>query len=165
MEQWREIPGFESTYEISDIGRIRRKETGLIRKTFYGKDGYLRIILSQNNTAHQKLVHRLLALAFIPNPENKPFINHRNGIKSDLSLKNLEWVSARENIIHASETGLNPPNKGEKNGNSKLTKEQVEQIRAKYIPFKVFQKDLAREYGVAEITISRILRKKNWTLG
>lgn len=163
MEQWREIPGFEQTYEISDLGSIRRKETGLIRKTFWGKDGYLRVILSQNNTPHQKLVHRLLAAAFIPNPENKPFINHKNGVKSDLSLDNLEWVSARENILHASVTGLNPPNKGEKNGNSKLTKEQVAEIRARWVPFKVLQEDLAREYGVAKITISRLLRRKNWS--
>lgn len=76
------------------------------------ENGYLRVGLHKNNRQFRKNVHRLVAEVFIPNPENKPFINHKNGIKDDNQVANLEWCTQAENIQHAWQTGLAKLNKG-----------------------------------------------------
>lgn len=167
-EIWKSIPDFDGWYEASNLGRIRRVKPG--RSTFIGRicqthksrDGYLRVHLFMNGERCQELVHRLVASAFIPNPSNRPHINHKNGIKSDNSLDNMEWATAAENIKHACQTGLNPPNSGAKNGNAKLTRQAVESIRKSWVPFRKTAKMLAEEYGVSLITVRRILNGKSW---
>lgn len=103
---WKDVKGFEGLYQISDMAEIRRVGTNRLLKLHKSKVGYLSIALCKDGKKHYLWVHRLLAQAFIPNPENKPQVNHINGNKSDCRIENLEWVSISENHIHAYKTGL-----------------------------------------------------------
>ena len=111
QEIWKDIEGYEGLYQVSNLGRIKSLQKGIkkekIRKQFYKKDsGYLLITLSKENKLHTYSVHRLVAKAFIPNPNNKEQVNHKNGIKDDNRVENLEWNTSSENIQHAYKTGL-----------------------------------------------------------
>lgn len=115
MEVWKDIYGYEGYYQVSNLGKIK----GLKRKVISPltnnpsvikrerlikpilNRGYQSVMLSKNNTQKIFRVHRLIAFAFIPNPENKPFINHKNGIRDDNRLENLEWCTTSENHCHA----------------------------------------------------------------
>lgn len=95
IEEWKDIPGYEGVYEISNLGRVRRN--GKILKPL--KDsGYLRAHLSKNGIAKKVLIHRLVAFAFIPNPNNYPEINHKDEDKTNNTVENLEWCSREYNI-------------------------------------------------------------------
>lgn len=117
---WRSVVGYEGLYEVSDTGLVRSvphyvmrsngrkffvKETYL--KADRQKKGYLRVKLTdKNGVEHFPLIHRLVAEAFIPNPYCKPFVNHIDACTNNNRVENLEWVTNRENLIHASEMGL-----------------------------------------------------------
>lgn len=94
--EWRKIEGFPK-YSVSDTGLVRNDESGLILKAGQGKVGYMVVALN----CKSKAVHRLVAQAFIPNPGNKPDVNHINGNKTDNRVENLEWASRSENCLHA----------------------------------------------------------------
>lgn len=102
-EIWKDIPG-DTLYQASTTGFVRNKKTGRIRIGVPDKDGYLRIHL--HTDANTQMVHRIIAKTFIPNPENRPHVNHKNGIKTDNNVENLEWVTVTENNRHAIATGL-----------------------------------------------------------
>ena len=112
---------------------------------------------------HFYRMHRLVAMAFIPNPDNLPEVNHIDGNKLNNCVTNLEWVTGKKNIQLAWETGLIYGLKGEKNGRSKLNDEQVREIREKYTGEKGQVANLAREYGVSWTLIKLIVTDKNWT--
>jgi len=103
------IDGFPD-YRIYEDGRVQNMRTGNYIKQRITK-GYpnFQLFEDTHRWARTRTVHRLLAIAFIPNPENKPEVNHINGIKADFGLENLEWVTCRENIIHAIGLGLMKP--------------------------------------------------------
>ena len=101
---------FPELYEVSNFGNIRNKQNKLL-KVWLQNSGYFQICFTIQGKSHRKLVHRVVAEAFIPNNLNKPYINHINGNKLDNSIHNLEWVTNSENILHARKTGLNPYNK------------------------------------------------------
>lgn len=169
-EIWKDIEGYEGLYQVSNLGRVKSldrlgatgyKLKGKMRKLWYIKQGYQRVGLNKDSHKINYLVHRLVAQAFIPNKENKPFINHKNGIKDDNGVDNLEWCTDEENQSHAIKHGLNN-NIGELSGRAKLTKQQVIQIRKKYKTGKYLQKDLGAEYDVATNTICQIITRKYW---
>ena len=87
-EQWKPIKQYEAFYEISDKGRVRSLRTGVMMKARSGRDGYVRVPLTKDGKQKHKFLHRLLAIAFIPNPDNLPEVNHINENKQDNSLSN-----------------------------------------------------------------------------
>lgn len=103
-EEWRDIIGYEGYYQVSSLGRIKRlarhrtkshiSKQGTVR-------GYMHICLCKNNIKETKRVHRLMAFAFIPNPDNKPYVNHKDGIRNNNILSNLEWCTNGENQLHS----------------------------------------------------------------
>ena len=101
---WKDITGYEGLYKISLKGHVislKRKYNPKERVlNIHVSDGYANVCLSKNNTHKTFSLHRLLCKAFIPNPENKPQVNHINGIKHDNHLENLEWCTGEENISH-----------------------------------------------------------------
>lgn len=111
METWKPIEGYEDKYEVSTMGNVRSlnyRNTGkthILKPVAAGK-GYLMVGLCRNCTMKWEKVHRLVAKAFIPNPESKPQVNHINGIKTDNHIENLEWVTESENQKHAYKKGL-----------------------------------------------------------
>lgn len=174
-EIWKDIPGYEGLYQASSLGRIKslpkewvngdgakQKHNGLILKAAITKKGYLDVSLRKNKVAKTFKVHRLVALAFIINPENKLQVNHKDGIKTNNNVNNLEWNTNSENQLHAHKIGLNKGPQGEKNHSSKLTKEQVLEIRSKYYPREYVCRKLAEEYLVPHQTIHKIVTKQTW---
>lgn len=113
-EEWKDIEGYEGHFQVSSKGRVKslkrtiKKKSGMemriqerIRKPHFTKDGYLRIRLVVDSKGENFLVHRLVATAFIENPENKKEVNHINEIKDDNEARNLEWVTREENVEHS----------------------------------------------------------------
>ena len=107
----RDIKGFENYYSVSDDGKVYSKIRKKYLKLNYKKNGYVYVSLQVNNIKITKRVHRIVAEAFIQNPDNKPFVNHIDGNKSNNNVKNLEWVTGKENNIHAINIGLFDPKK------------------------------------------------------
>lgn len=109
MEEWKDIKGYEGLYQVSNEGRVKSlnrkcKKWNGDRKvkekiiSFTNVSGYLKVTLFRNGIRHYYLVHRLVAEAFIPNPDNKPCIDHVNTVKTDNIVENLRWVTVKENI-------------------------------------------------------------------
>lgn len=166
MEVWRVIKGYPH-YEVSNIGNVRSLDRiipcGLKNRRFRGKPLRMRIknygyvSLTADGISNNFYVHRLVALMFIDNPENKPQINHIDGNKFNNVLSNLEWCTARENLKHAVDTGLNK-NKGEDASISKLTAKQVMEIRDNPLSFSV----IARKYSICSSSVFNIKQRKTW---
>ena len=97
MEDWKDIPGYEGLYQISTLGRVKRNER-ILRP---GKSrGYFTLLLCKERNYRRFYIHRLLALAFIPNPENKPEVDHINRVRDDNRLENLRWATKSEQQIN-----------------------------------------------------------------
>lgn len=168
IEIWRKIPNF-STYEVSNFGRVRSwnklvNYEPLIMRTKVDKGGYVTISTMYNDFGQVKTtkVHRLVAITFIPNPDNKPQVNHIDGNKTNNCVENLEWVTHKENFIHATSNGLRPI--GEEHGRHKLTWDDVNYIRSVYIKgSNVFGTNaLAKTFGVTPRLITLIMRNEIW---
>jgi len=119
----KDIPGYEGLYEITADLEIRNIKSGRILKIFLNIDGYSVVGLFQKGKQKQLFMHRIVAELFVPNPENKPQVNHINGIKTDFRPVNLEWCTQSENQNHAYRTGLQIGYglSGEKAAKAKLT--------------------------------------------
>lgn len=102
-EIWKDIKGYEGLYQVSDLGRVKsfKRDSERILKPLTKTTGYKSVTLSNKQVKHQSInVHRLVADAFIPNPDNKPQVNHIDEDKTNNMVSNLEWVTAKENANH-----------------------------------------------------------------
>lgn len=161
-EIWVPVIGFKG-YKISNFGRVkslnkqRNNYKDTIVKQYKDRNGYIRVHLFKENKNKEISLHRLVALNFIPNKDNKPQVNHKDGIKTNNSVDNLEWMTAKENMIHAFENKINK-NFGEKHYYSKLTEENVLEIRS---PGASTSK-LAKKFGVSKRCIMQIKDRTWW---
>ena len=176
-EIWEDIEGYEGLYQVSNLGRVKSLDRyvkarshskefkkGKILKPRISQKGYLTVLLCKDNIGKEYRIHRLVALAFIPNPENKLEVNHIDGKKQNNCVDNLEWNTRSENIKHAFAHDLKKIRNSENSHLSKLTKVQVAQIRKEYIPYdKNFSTyALAQRYGVSAGTINSIVHNKTY---
>lgn len=167
-ELWKDIPGFDGFYQISNYGRVRSsggwcgsaKRSSIIRSASLTRDGYEKVRLVRGTKDITCRIHRLVAQAFVPNPEHKTTVNHIDGDKRNNRADNLEWADRHEQLVHAYNNGLKTPNTGTTNCNAKLTAEQVKEIRSIYIrQSKEFGTvALAKKYGVSNRVIGLIVR-------
>ncbi len=105
MEIWKDVVGYEKNYQVSNTGLVISKLTGKIRKPVLGKRGYFELTLMLNGKMKLVKLHRMIAEAFIPNTDLKPFINHKDSNKQNNKIDNLEWCTNGENIQHAYDNG------------------------------------------------------------
>lgn len=161
-EEVRAIPGFEGLYSVSRTGNVwtHAKSMGLSR---HGgrwlkaavNHGYPMVALFKDQKQFMRRVHRLVAMAWIPNPENKPDINHINGLRADARVENLEWCTRSENLIHAWATGA-------KNDQRLFGQVQVHSIRTAASGGKTTAQ-LASELGVSQRCISDLVNRHTYT--
>lgn len=158
-------------YEINRNGDVRsvarkdsmgRNQGGFILKNVVGTTGYYRVALRINKKQVPYSVHRLLAQAFIPNPDNKPCINHINSNRLDNSLDNLEWVTYSENNSHAHKLGGQSKYYGEKHHRSKLNWDKVNEIRNKYKNGLSSVVQMSKDYSICLYAIRSLLKNKTW---
>lgn len=158
------IKGFEN-YHITKWGLVvsfgQNSPTGKLRKPQLNTTGYSHYVLRKNGKSYMKMVHRLVAEHLIPNPENKPCVNHINGIKTDNRSENLEWCTQKENVTHAMLLGLRAV--GERTNNNKLTELEVVQIKELFRAGGVTKAYLAKKFSVNVVTIREIVKGRAWS--
>lgn len=156
QEIWKRFK--DTDYQVSNLGNVFSVYNGKQLKPFMN-DRYLVVDLFAYTVRQRIAVHRMVAIAFIENPDNKEYVNHIDGNKLNNCVDNLEWVTASENSIHAVATGLSPI--GEAKTLAKLTEKDVLEIQA---AFEAGEKDfvLAEKYGVTSGVISSIRLGKTW---
>lgn len=175
-ERWLPVRDYEGLYEVSDMGNVRSlprngtSRTGTVLKPAVDSNGYRRVVLAVYGVNKNCKVARLVALAFIPNPENKPEVNHIEGReKWNDAVSNLEWATKSENILHKFATGLQGDTpvgvKGAKHHMAKLTDAQVQQIRNLYKGRSKgpSQATIGRQFKVSQTMVGFIVRGANWT--
>jgi predicted XRE-type DNA-binding protein len=160
-EIWKDIEGFEGEYQISNLARVKsfKGKRAIILKQSTQSRGYKQVSLPSKCT----LVHVLVARAFINKPEYKVEVNHINGDKSCNEVSNLEWVTHKENMEHALNTGLLPTLKGENTSNHKLTRKEVIDIKALLKEGILNQIEISERYNVSRPTISKINVGRAWS--
>jgi len=154
MEEWKEIEGFEGRFAINRDGEILSLIRGRKRKTQCGI--YERVNLQDKyGKKHTVSVHRLIANAFIPNPQNKPEVNHINGNKLDNNIENLEWVTRSENAQHAVDTGLMS---GQKNDSKSIAVDMFT-VEGEFIKTFPSTMQVQRELGLYHANVSRVCKR------
>lgn len=168
MAQWRDIPGYEGFYKISDAGEIwsiddpaRHNPKGGLLKFDKSSHGYPRIYLYKPPGRKRFQVHRLVMLAFVGPPPPKHEVNHKNGIHDDARLENLEYVTKSQNQRHSYDVLKNVINNGSEHGMSKLTEADIRPIREARKSGESLQA-IANRYGVNVPSISLIVNGKTW---
>lgn len=139
---WKPCPGLEDNYIVSNHGKIKSIDRDIVGRKGIVKGveltqrpnhkGYLTVRVAINRKSEDRSVHRLTALAFIPNPNNLPQVNHKDGNKRNNCVSNLEWVSNSQNQLHAYKHGLQPSRAGENNSKAKVSYEDVTKFKTEY---------------------------------
>lgn len=161
-EIFKQIDGFNGRYNISSKGYVVNS-LGLVLTAKLDKHGYPKIRINFKRKCHHFYIHRLLAIYFIPNPENKPQVNHKNRIRDDNRLENLEWVTNQENIIHSFRNGRKSTHsRGELNPASILKDIDIPVIRSLLSSEQYHIQEIADLYKVSASTIYGIRSGKKW---
>lgn len=165
-EEWKDIDGYEGLYKVSNLGRVKSmnyNKTGR-EKCLKSSDrkGYDAVILSRNGNRVCKSIHRLVLEAFTPNPNNKPQVNHIDGDKKNNNVNNLEWCTAKENTRHSFKNGLQNILRGSDVYNSRLSPNDILQMRSIYDHGWANQSELADAYNISFQHAHKILRNKVW---
>ena len=168
-EEWRDIPGYEGLYQVSNLGEVKslpkeyivgngakRNHGGMVLKPGKNDHGYLAVALCKEGTRRNFRIHKLVARIFLG--ESILEVNHINGIKTDNYLENLEYCTRSENIKHAFDSGLALGLKGEKNPSSKLNNDIIKNIRENKYCLTV--KEFSICYNIHITTIYKILKNK-----
>lgn len=155
-EIWKLVPSTK-VYEASNLGRVRHVQRKRPR-TLKSDKGYLTVCMKTPTVIKHRKVHRLVAEAFLPNPENKPEVNHKNGIKSDNRVENLEWATPSENRNHGIRVGLIVPAKGVQFNRRGLTEDNVRSIRKENGRLE----DVGKKYGISRGMVWLIRTNKSW---
>jgi hypothetical protein len=175
-EIWKKIPDF-SRYEASNLGRLRSldyKRTGKVKvlKPACSNDGYMKTMLLRDDGRYRSwTVHLFIMLTFVGNKPNGMEVNHKNGIKTDNRIENLEYTTRSKNMLHAFRYGLESPKRGEDNPTAKLSSKDVLEIReyvgnARRKGIRYYgRKKLAEKYGICESHIKDIVsgRRGLWS--
>jgi hypothetical protein len=164
-EEWREIEGYNGSYQVSNTGLIRSfkvSKLGRLLKHSIDGDGYIYVHLSNSRYETRTMrVHRLVAIAFIKNPNELTDVNHKNGIKTDNHADNLEWCSHQQNLIHYFAVLKNWD--ANNNKSNKLSKDEVLSI------FKLANDDpsqintIAKMFDVSSSLVYKIKNGKKWS--
>lgn len=153
-ELWKEIKGYEGLYQVSSWGRVRSNyRGGRILKSGKNADGYLLVVLCKNGKHTSYRVHRLVAQAFIPNPHNKPEVNHIDENKGNNYIENLEWVTSKENLNH-----------GTRNTRMVTSKSKPIICLDTNIEY-ISATECARKTGLSQGNITQVLKGKRKTCG
>lgn len=161
-EEWRPVVGFETLAHVSSHGRVRSAVTLQLfpQRLLKGYPG-----VTINGAPRNKrlfTVHSLVAAAFIgPRPTPKHQVNHKDGLKTNNALQNLEYATSKENINHSWNV-LGNSRYGEDNPAAKLTVDEVRKIRSEYVPRKMGFHRLAKKFGVSQHLIVLIIQRKKW---
>lgn len=164
-EIWRDILEYEGIYQISNFGKVKSFARYKIGKLIYLKEdkyGYYTVQLHNNKIRKWVLVHRLVATAFISNPDNKPQVNHKNGVKKCNFDWNLEWATNSENQRHSFHELGRVSLKGEAHPSCKLTKSQIQEIKRLLNKNSVSQGIIGKMYDISQSQISRIKNNQSW---
>jgi hypothetical protein len=174
-EVWSTIKDYEGLYEVSNMGRVRsldREQSraivgletyikkGQVLSPRLQRQGYQLVALFKNGKREDKLIHRIVAEAFIPNPLKKETVNHKDNVKGNNVVNNLEWATQSENSKHAFDNGFNS-NKGEKNPSRKLNNKDVRRIKMA-LGCGISARELGNIYNVHKSTIKSIRTGRNW---
>jgi hypothetical protein len=174
VEIWKDIPGFEGSYQISNFGRVKslpkvwvcgnrgslRRKGETILKLSFNSGGYCQADLSKNLKNKKYPVHRLMGITFLPNNLNKKCINHINSDRADNRLENLEWVTHSENAIHAAKKGRMFKAVGEDHPMCKISKEDVIAIRG--MADEYTHLEISKRFSIGRRTVCSIINRKIW---
>jgi len=161
-EQWKSIANYPN-YEISNCGRFRNAKTGKILKANPGHFGYLRARIYNENGVWCVGVHRLVAMHFIPNDQNKPHVNHIDGNKKNNNVSNLEWATPSENMRHAYDTGIKKGHAARSRDNPLSKKVGMFDLDGNLIRTFYCVKDVERECGYFVSNIVNVCNGKKKT--
>jgi hypothetical protein len=169
-EEWRSVPEFIG-YEVSSFGRVRstNRLSGKRRGLIKGKElvqtpnrgGYPEVRLFKDSKSTAKVVHRLVANAFIPNDYSKSQVNHKDGNKLNNKASNLEWMNNSENQKHAYKLGLQPSKAGESNNKATITDKDVTKLKLLYNSGKT-TKEVSELIGVNLSIVRHIIYGRTW---
>ena len=164
MEIWVPIQSENGLFSISNLGNLKNNNTQRILSVSVGKTGYKQVatkIGGRNGRNRLFKIHRELAIAFLPNPNNLPQVNHKDGNKLNNSLDNLEWCTAKDNIQHAVDNGLLVQSVGHVHPRSKLSKEDRDFVLNNYSRYdeNCTGRALAEKFGVDKMQIYRIIKR------
>lgn len=161
METWKVVSGSYGPYEVSSEGRVRRRGRALIPRIT--ANGYAQVAMySCPNKVTHILVHRLVAASFIGEIADELQVNHKNGIRADNRVENLEIVTASENAFHSYRELGRDRKQGERHHSCKLSNDEVLRIRERHL-FGARQVDSARQFGIDKTSVRDIVNRATWT--